>query len=158
MVDCNEQTIYRQITWKIEGTLQILFEETDQDLGNGRDITRSVCAKEAKRQVCQVSVCNGWNLKRLHGTTRRKTIQCRRLFLTSMTITPITILQLVGELRIIEGWHWIRDTQLKEDSQYYRGNGVALMGNHRSVALNLLQLGDFNRYAAACKGSTTRSW
>lgn len=35
------------------------------------------------------------------------------------------------------------DTQLKEDSHRYRGNGAALIGYLRTVALNLLRLGGF---------------
>jgi len=41
---------------------------------------------------------------------------------------------------IIEGWHWIRDTQLHEDAHRYRGNGAGAMATLRTAALNLLRL------------------
>jgi hypothetical protein len=43
----------------------------------------------------------------------------------------------------IEGWHWIRDTQLHEDAHRYRGNGAGVMATLRTAALNLLRLAGF---------------
>jgi hypothetical protein len=43
----------------------------------------------------------------------------------------------------IEGWHWIRDTQLNEDAHRYRGNGACVMGCLRTIELNLLRLRGF---------------
>ena len=53
------------------------------------------------------------------------------------------MLQLVGERRSIEGWHWIRDTQLQEDAHCYRGNGAGALATLRTAALNLLRLTGF---------------
>ena len=64
-------------------------------------------------------------------------------FLTSIRTTPEALLQLVRDRWSIEGWHWIRDTQLKEDAHRYRGNGAGVMGYLRTVALNLMRLGGF---------------
>ena len=44
----------------------------------------------------------------------------------------------------IEGWHWIRDTQLHEDSHRNRGNGAGVMATLRTAALNLLRLAGFH--------------
>ena len=65
------------------------------------------------------------------------------LFLTSIRTTPEAMLQLVRDRWSIEGWHWIRDTQLKEDAHRYRGNGAYVMGCLRTVELNLLRLRGF---------------
>jgi len=43
----------------------------------------------------------------------------------------------------IEGWHWIRETQLHEDAHRYRGNGAGALASLRTAALNLLRLDGF---------------
>jgi hypothetical protein len=43
----------------------------------------------------------------------------------------------------IEGWHWIRDTQLHEDAHRYRGNGAGVLATLSTAALNLLRLAGF---------------
>ena len=43
----------------------------------------------------------------------------------------------------LESWHWIRDTQLREDDHRYRGNGTGVMATVRTAALNLLRLAGF---------------
>ena len=52
----------------------------------------------------------------------------------------------------IEGWHWIRDTQLHEDAHRYRGNGAGAMGTLRTAAstaaMNLLRLAGFQSIRA----------
>ena len=48
----------------------------------------------------------------------------------------------------IEGWHWIRDTQLQEDAHRYRGNGAGSMATLRTAALNLLRLAGFQSIRA----------
>ncbi len=40
----------------------------------------------------------------------------------------------------IEGWRWIRDTQLHEDSHRYRSNGAGAIATLRTAAMNLLRL------------------
>ena len=62
---------------------------------------------------------------------------------TSLLITPEALLQLVRERWSLEGWHWIRDTQLHEDAHRYRGNGAGAMATLRTAALNLLRLAGF---------------
>jgi len=44
----------------------------------------------------------------------------------------------------IESWHWIRDTQLHEDKDRYRGNGAAVLATLLTAALNLLRLAGFD--------------
>jgi hypothetical protein len=43
----------------------------------------------------------------------------------------------------IEGWPWIRDTQLQEDAPRCLGNGAGAMASLRTAALNLLQFERF---------------
>ena len=57
--------------------------------------------------------------------------------------TPQTLLQLVRDRWSIEGWHWIRDTQLHEDAHRCRSNGAGAMATLRTAALNLLRLAGF---------------
>jgi hypothetical protein len=57
--------------------------------------------------------------------------------------TPEALLQHVRDRWIIEGWHWIRDTQLHEDAHRHRGNGAGAMATLRTAALNLLRLAGF---------------
>jgi hypothetical protein len=39
----------------------------------------------------------------------------------------------------LEGWHWIRDTQLREDARRYCGNGAGVMTTLRTAAFYLLR-------------------
>ena len=48
------------------------------------------------------------------GRREGKPFQATYLFLTSLRTTPEALLQLVRGRWSIEGWHWIRDTQLHE--------------------------------------------
>lgn len=54
------------------------------------------------------------------------------------------MLRLVRDRWSIEGWHWIRDTQLHEDKHRYRGNGAGVLATLRTAALNLLRLAGFD--------------
>jgi hypothetical protein len=54
------------------------------------------------------------------------------------------LLRLVRERWSIESWHWIRDTQLREDAHRYRGNGAGVMSALRTAAMNLLRLAGFD--------------
>jgi predicted transposase YbfD/YdcC len=78
------------------------------------------------------------------GTRDGRPFQATHLFLTSLRTTPEDLLQQVRDRWSIEGWHWIRDTQLHEDAHRYRGNGAGVMATLRSAALNLLRLAGFH--------------
>jgi hypothetical protein len=67
---------------------------------------------------------------------------------TSLRTTPVILLKLVRDRWSIEGWHWIRDTQLHEDAHRYRGNGAGAMATLRAAALNLLRLAGFRSIRA----------
>jgi predicted transposase YbfD/YdcC len=77
-----------------------------------------------------------------------KPFQATHLLLTSLRTTSEALLQLVRDRWSIEGWHWIRDTQLHEDAHRYRGNGAGAMATLRTAALNLLRLSGFQSIRA----------
>ena len=74
------------------------------------------------------------------GTRDGKPFQATHLFHTSLRTTPKALLQQVRESWSIEGWHWIRDTQLGEDAHRYRGNGAGVMATLQTAGMNLLRL------------------
>ena len=78
------------------------------------------------------------------GMRDGKLFQACHVFLTSLRTTPEALLQLVRERWSLESWHWIRDTQLREDDHRYRGNGAGVMATLRTAALNLLRIAGFN--------------
>jgi predicted transposase YbfD/YdcC len=82
------------------------------------------------------------------GIRDGKPCHATHLFLTSLRTTPEALLQLVRDRWSIEGWHWIRDTQLHEDAHRYRGNGAGALASLRTAALNLLRLAGFQSIRA----------
>ena len=88
------------------------------------------------------------------GIRDGKIFQATHLFLTSLRTTPEALLQLVRDRWSIEGWHWIRDTQLHEDAHRYRGNGAGAMATLRTAALNLLRLAGYQSIRAGMQAVT----
>ena len=83
-----------------------------------------------------------------NDTRDRKSFQAQHLFLTKLYTTPKDLLQLVRQRWRIEGWQWIRDTQLHEDARHYRSKGAGAMTTLRTAALNLLRLAGFQSVRA----------
>lgn len=83
--------------------------------------------KEVPQHIRQEWVGTSW-IVQVVTTGQRDGTPCnaRHLFLTSIRTTP-EALQLVRNRLSDEGWHWIRDIQLKEASHRYRGNDAGLM-------------------------------
>ncbi|MFM1798159.1 MAG: hypothetical protein RLZZ117_437 [Cyanobacteriota bacterium] len=136
--------MHREIQRQFEGKRQISFLATDHELSHGRDITWTLQAKEAPEHIRQAWLGTSWIVEvATTGTRDGKPFNAKHPFLTSIRTTPEALLQLVRDRWSIEGWHWIRDTQLKEDAHRYRGNGAGVMGCLRTVALNLLRLRGF---------------
>jgi hypothetical protein len=85
------------------------------------------------------------------------------LFLASLRTTPEGLLRPVLDRWSIEGWHWIRDTQLQEDA-----TGTAATPPARwpqcadSAALNLMRLAGFQPIRAGMQAMmhemTARCW
>jgi len=64
-------------------------------------------------------------------------------FITTLRTSTQAQLRLVRERWSLESWHWIRDTQLREDHHRYRGNGAGVMATLRTAAMNLLRFAGF---------------
>jgi predicted transposase YbfD/YdcC len=143
-VKANQRTLHRQIQRQFEGKRQIPFLAEDQEISHGRDITWTLRAKEAPEHIRQEWVGTSWIVEVVStGTRDGKPFNAKHLFLTSLRTSPECLLQLARNRWSIEGWHWIRDTQLHEDAHRYRGNGAGVMGSLRTAALNLLRLAGF---------------
>jgi predicted transposase YbfD/YdcC len=111
------------------------------EVGLGRDIAWTQCAKQAPEHMSEVRIGTSWIVEvTVSGTREGRPFQATHLLLTSLHTTPEALLQLVRDRWSIEGWHWIRDTQLHEDAQRYRGNGTGVMATLRTAAMNLLRL------------------
>ena len=77
------------------------------------------------------------------GMRDGKPFKATHRFITSLRTTPKALLRLVRERWSLESWHWIRDTQFREDAHRYRGNGASVMATLRTAAMNLLRLAGF---------------
>ncbi len=122
---------------------------TDHEISHGRDITWTLRAKPAPEHIAQAWIGTGWIVEvAATGTRDDKPFQATHLFLTSLRTTPEALLKLVRDRWSIEGWHWIRDTQLHEDGHRYRGNGAGAMATLRTAAMNLLRLAGFQSIRA----------
>ena len=121
----------------------------DHEIGNGRNITWALRAKQAPEHIREAWIGTSWIMEvTASGIRDGKHFQAIHLFLTSLRTTPEALLQLVRDRWSIEGWHWIRDTQLHEDAHRYRGNGAGVMATLRTAALNLLRLAGFQSIRA----------
>ena len=122
---------------------------TDHEISHGRDISWTLRAKQAPEHIAEAWIGTSWIVE-LKAIGRRdgKPFQATHLFLTRLRTTPESLLRLVRERWSIEGWHWIRDTQLHEDAHRYRGNGAGAMATLRTAGLNLLRLAGFQSIRA----------
>ena len=106
-------------------------------------------AKQAPEHIRENWICTSWIVEAMAtGSRDGKPYKATHLFLTSLRTTPEALLQLARDRWSIEGWHWIRDTQLHEDAHRYRGNGAGAMATLRTAALNLLRLAGFQSIRA----------
>jgi predicted transposase YbfD/YdcC len=148
-VKANQQTLYRQIRSQFQGKRKIPFVATDHEISHGRDITWTLRAKQALEHISETWIGTSWIVEvRPTGTHDGKPF-CATTCSSSLRTTPETLLQLVRERWSIEGWHWIRETQLQEDAHCYRGNGAGALTTLRTAALNLLRLNAFHSIRAS---------
>ncbi len=145
----NQKTLHRQIQCQFQGKRRIPFVATDHEIGHGRNITWISRAKQAPEHIREAWIGTSWIVEMTaDGIRDGKPFQASHLFLTSLRTKPEALLQLVRDRWSIEGWHWIRDTQLHEDAHRYRGNGDGVMATLRTAALNLLRLTGFQSIRA----------
>jgi predicted transposase YbfD/YdcC len=140
-VKVNQKALHRQIRSQFQGKRHIPFVASDHEIGHGRDITWTLRAKQAPEHIRETRSGTSWIVEVSATCTRDgKPFQATHLLLTSLRTTPEALLQLVRDRWSIEGWRWIRDTQLHEHAHRYRGNGAGAMATLRMAALNLLRL------------------
>ena len=145
----NQKTLHRQILSQFQGKRHVPFVATDHEISHGRTITWTLRAKQAPEHIREAWIGTSWIVEvAATGSRDGKPFQARHLFLTSLRTTPEALLQLVRDRWSIEGWHWIRDTQLHEDAHRYRGNGAGAMATLRTAAMNLLRLAGFRSIRA----------
>jgi predicted transposase YbfD/YdcC len=143
-VKANQKTLHRQIRSQFQGTRKIPFVATDHEVGHGREITWTLRAKEAPEHIRSAWSGTSWIVEVVtEGRRDGQPFRATHLFLTSLRTTPEALLRLVRDRWSLEGWHWIRDTQLHEDAHRYRGNGAGALASLRTAALNLLRLDGF---------------
>ncbi len=141
--------MHRQIRSQFQGKRHIPFVATDHEIGHGRNITWALRAKQAPEHIRVAWIGTSWIMEvTASGTRDGKPFHATHLFLTSLHTTPEALLQMVRDRWSIEGWHWIRDTQLHEDAHRYRGNGADVMATLRTAAMNLLRLAGFRSIRA----------
>ncbi len=106
-------------------------------------------ARQAPEHISEAWIGTSWIVEVMaSGTRYSKPFRATHLFLASLRTTPKALPRLVRDRWSIEGWHWIRDTQLQEDAHRYRGNGAGVMATLRTAALNLLRLAGFQSIRA----------
>jgi hypothetical protein len=121
----------------------------DHEISHGRVITWTLRAKQGPTYIAETWVGTSWIVEVTStGSGDGKPFHAQHLFLTSLHTTPKALLQLVRDSWSIEGWHWIRDTQVHEDAHRYSGNGAGAMAALRTAALNLLRLEGFRSIRA----------
>ena len=139
-----QDTLHRQTRSQFQGKRHIPFVADVHEVGHGRDIAWTLRAKQTPEHISEAWIGTSWIVEvTARGTRDGRPFQATHLFLTSLRTTPEALLQLVRDRWSIEGWHWIRDTQLREDAHRYRGNGAGVMATLRTAALNLLWLAGF---------------
>ena len=145
----NQKTLCHQIRSQFQGKRHIPFLAMDHEKSHGRDITWTLRTKQAPEHITEAWIGTSWIVEvNATGSRDGKLFQATHHFLTSLRNTPEALLQLVRDRWSIEGWHWIRDTQLHEDAHRYRGNGAGAMATLRTAALNLLRLAGFQSIRA----------
>ena len=136
--------LHRQIGSQFQGKRTIPFVATDHEVQHGRDITWTLRARQAPEPICEAWSGTSWIVEvTAIGSGGENQFQAHHVFLTSLRTSPDALLRLVRDRWSIEGWHWIRDTQVHEDAHRHRGNGAAVMATLQAAALNLLRLAGF---------------
>lgn len=113
-------TSHQQIRSQFQSKHKIPFVATDHEFCHARDITWKLRAKQAAEHMSVAWFSTSWCEEvRASGTRDFKPFRANHLFLTGLMIPSKALQQLVRERSSIEGWQWIGDTQLHEDSHRY---------------------------------------
>jgi hypothetical protein len=126
------------------------FQASASERGHGRTSTWTLRAMEAPTTIKEIWPGSALIIAvRSVGTREGRPIDETRYYITSLRTTAKALLQHVRDRWSIENsWHWVRDTQLREDAHRYRErNGVQVLAGLRTLALNLLRLNGFHSIA-----------
>lgn len=129
---------------------QVPFQARVSECGYGRTSTWTLRAMEAPTTIKEIWPGSALIISvRSAGTREGRAINETRYYVTSLRTTAKALLQHVRDRWSIENsWHWVRDTQLREDAhRYQERNGVQVLAGLRTVALNLLRLNGFHSIA-----------
>jgi predicted transposase YbfD/YdcC len=129
---------------------RVPFQTSDSQLGQGRDLTWTLRAMEAPEWVKANWPGSALIIAvRNVGTRDGRPVDETRYYATSLRTAPAALLRLIRQHWSIENsWHWVRDTQLDEDTHRYRErNGVQILATLRSMGLNTVRLAGLDSIA-----------
>lgn len=129
---------------------RVPFLASATERGHGRESTWTLRTMEAPEWIKEIWPGSALIIAvRSVGKREGRPIEETRYYVTSLHTTANALLQHVRDRWSIENsWHWVRDTQLREDAHRYRErNGVQVLAGLRTVALNLLRLNGFHSIA-----------
>jgi predicted transposase YbfD/YdcC len=109
----------------------------------GRDITWTLRAMPAPEWVVEHWPGSATIIAvRSHGIRDGKPTDETGYYVSSLRTGAKALLRHVRDRWSIENsWHWLRDVPLREDAHRYReDNGVQILANLRSLAINALRL------------------
>jgi predicted transposase YbfD/YdcC len=121
----------------------VAWRASRHELDHGRDITWTLRAMPAPEWVVEQWPGSATILAvRSKGTREGKPTDETRYYVTSLRTGAKALLRHVRQRWSIENsWHWVRDTQLREDAHRYQEiNGVQILATLRSMAINSLRL------------------
>ncbi len=141
---------FRLIRDRLTYGKRVPFQASALERGHGRESTWTIWAMEAPEWIKEIWPGSGLIIAlRSVGTREGRPIEETRYYVTSLRTTAKALLQHERDRWSIENsWHWVRDTQLREDAHRYRErNGVQVLAGLRTVVLNLLRLNGFHSIA-----------
>ena len=97
-VKANQKTLHRQIRSLFQGKRKIPFVATDHEIGDGRDNSWMLRAKQAPEHITEVWIGTSWIVEVTASRTRDdQPFHATHLFLTSLSTTQEALLQLVPD-------------------------------------------------------------
>ena len=148
----SRQKAFQLIRDRLTYGKRLPLQASASERGHGRESTWTLQAMEAPEGIKEIWPGSALIMAvRSIGTREGRPSEEIRYDVTSLSTTAKALLQHVRDRWSIENsWHWVRDTQLREDAHRYRErNGVQVLAGLRTVALNLLRLNGFHSIADA---------
>jgi hypothetical protein len=134
---------FRLIRDRLACARKVPLRATRSEVGHGRAITWTLRAMPAPEWVVDTWPGSATIIAvRTTGVRSGKPVDESRIYVTSLRTCAKALMRHVRERWAIENsWHWVRDTQLREDAHRYREvNGVQILATLRTMGLNALRL------------------